>query len=56
MKKQNKKEEANLWQRRPGYNYHVGFNDGKVCAPSQTSGMKEVCLDRAVKDGKTLNK
>ena len=50
------KEEAEYWQHRPGYNYHIGFNDGKVYAPSQTSGMKEVCLDRAVKDGKKLNK
>lgn len=51
-KTKQKKEE--YWLRRPGYNYVLGYVDGKP-TPS-TGGIKSRSIDRSVKDGMNLNK
>lgn len=51
-----KKEPPGYWQHRPGFNYYLGYPDGKVYIISPSPRIKEVSLDRNVKDGKNLNK
>jgi hypothetical protein len=49
-----KNKKDNFWPKRPGYNYVLGYVEGKP-TPS-TGGIKTKSIDRSVKDGKSLNK
>lgn len=49
-----KTKEINYWTYRPGFNILVGYKEGTI--KTKSGGIKEVDLDRTVKDGKSLNK
>lgn len=52
-----KKEPPGYWQHRGnGYNYHLGYNEGKVNVLPQLSGIKEIYIDRNIKEAQSLNK
>jgi len=43
------------WPYPGGYNHLLGYCDGKIVS-QKSRGLKVVCLDKVVKDGKSLNK
>lgn len=43
------------WPYPGGYNHLLRYCDGKQASP-KSGGVKVVCLDTVVKDGKSLNK
>lgn len=46
-----KKSDPGCWQHRSGYN--LGYKEGKV--NGSRGGIKELYIDRGVKEGKNLN-
>lgn len=48
------KKKRKDWPYPGGYNHLLGYCEGRPA--SQNGGVKVVCLDKVVKDGKRLNK
>lgn len=49
------KRKCKDWPYPGGYNHLLGYCDGKL-GSQKGGGLKVVCLDKVVKDGKGLNK
>lgn len=53
--KKKKTEEKGFWQHIPGYNWLLGYKEGKT-QPPKSGGLRERTIDRNIKDGTGLNK